>query len=329
VRKPLILLAILLAGGIGFFTALLSPVKTKDPYTVSFVILPGESLPDIAENLETLGLIRQRWAFQALARIRAQARELKAGPFRATSNEWAWEILNRLVEGDFQDTSVTVPEGLWVVEVAEIVGPFLEGGVDSFLAVAADSELMADLGVLGGQAEGYLFPETYRLIPASPPDAMVRQMVRTFFQVWNRDLDARARELGMEMEGVVTLASIVEAEAQVAVERPRIAAVYLNRLERGLPLQADPTVHYALGERRPRTLFDDLKHPSPYNTYQHVGLPPGPIGNPGLDALRSVLWPLEDCNDLYFVAQGNGTHLFAPDFSGHLRNRRRVRQKHR
>jgi UPF0755 protein len=150
-------------------------------------------------------------------------------------------------------------------------------------------------------------------------------MVRTFFQAWDDGLAARADSVGRSLPEVVILASIVEAEAQVAEERPRIAAVYLNRLVQGLPLQADPTVAYGMGRRLSRTLLDDLKHPSPYNTYLVQGLPPGPICNPGRGALEAVLWPLPDCEDLYFVARGDGTHLFAPDFAGHLRNRRLVR----
>ena len=121
----------------------------------------------------------------------------------------------------------------------------------------------------------------------------------------------------------------MEAEAQVTQERPRIAAVYLNRLERGIPLQADPTVIYGIGERKKRTLYADLDHPSPYNTYRQPGLPPGPIGNPGRESIRAVLWPLADCEDLYFVAKGDGTHLFASDFDGHIRNRALVRRMRR
>jgi UPF0755 protein len=150
-------------------------------------------------------------------------------------------------------------------------------------------------------------------------------MTGMFEAVWKRELEARAAAKRMPRHEVVTLASIVEAEARVPAERPRIAAVYLNRLGLGLPLQADPTVHYALGERRPRTLLEDLKVRSPYNTYLIPGLPPGPICNPGLESLRAVLWPLENCRDLYFVAQKDGTHLFAPTFEGHLKNRVRVR----
>ncbi len=326
-RKALVLGAVLLAGGLGFLFSLLSPVRARDPVTVSFVVLPGENLKDIAANLYTLGLIREPRVFEFLGRLRGEARNLHAGPYRAETSEWAWEILDRLVEGDVEDTSVTVPEGLWVTEVADVVAPFVEGGADSFRVTVADSALLAGLGVDSGRAEGFLFPDTYRLIDPTPPEALVRQMVRTFFQVWRAELAARARDLEMEMGDVVTLASIVEAEARVAEERPRIAAVYLNRLDQGLPLQADPTVHYALGERLSRTLYDDLKVTSPYNTYQRTGLPPGPIGNPGLGALRAVLWPLEGCPDLYFVARGDGTHAFAPDFEGHLRNRRLVRRQ--
>jgi len=329
VGKALRVVIVLLAGGAGFFLALLSPVQSRNPYRVDYVVLRGETLSDIAANLQDLGLVRDRRAFSFLTRLEGKARKLQAGPYRASSGEWAWEIVNRMVVGDFQDTSVTVPEGLWVTEVAPVVAPFVAGGADSFLAAAADSVLLAGLGVPGGRAEGFLFPDTYRVLLGTPARALVRQMVRTFFQIWRRDLAARAAEQGVGLLEAVTLASIVEAEAQVAEERPRIAAVYWNRLERNLPLQADPTVHYALGERLSRTLYDDLRDPSPYNTYQHPGLPPGPICNPGLESLRAVLWPREGCRDLYFVAQGNGTHLFAPDFAGHLKNRRLVRRLQR
>jgi UPF0755 protein len=326
-RYALLALAVLVAGASGFFVSLLSPVQRGNPYAVSFVVLPGESVQEIGSNLQNLGLIRERHAFEVLVRLRGESRELKAGPYRARSDEWAWEILGRMVQGEFQDTSVTVPEGLWITEVAELVDPVVEGGADSLMVAIRDTTLLRSLGIPGETAEGYLFPDTYRLILPTPPSALVRQMIRTFLQVWNRDLREQARENEMTRHEIVTLASIVEAEAQVADERSRIAAVYLNRLELGLPLQADPTVHYALGERRQRTLYDDLQVPSPYNTYLQPGLPPGPICNPGLSALRAVLWPLEDCKDLYFVALGNGTHLFATDFAGHLRNRRLVRQQ--
>jgi len=309
----------------GFTVALLAPVHPFHPRSIDFLVLPGEGLREIATHLEDLGLIRQHHAFMALALVRGQSGSLLAGPYRATTGEWAWDLLDRLVEGTFQDTTITVPEGRWLTEVAGIAGPLVAGGADSFLVAARDSSWLAEQGVEGSSAEGYLFPDTYRVIPSVPPRDLVRHMVRTFFQAWKGHLAARADSMGRGLHQVVTLASIVEAEAQVPEERPRIAAVYLNRLAQGLPLQADPTVHYGIGRRLGRTLLDDLKHSSPYNTYLNPGLPPGPICNPGLGALRAALWPLPGCEDLYFVARGDGTHLFAPDFAGHLKNRRIIR----
>ena len=182
----------------------------------------------------------------ALAVLRGQAGAVKAGAYTASSAEWAWRILDRLVRGSVADTSITVPEGLWMAEVAQRVGPLVAGGADSFLAAATDSAFVAGLGVPGPNAEGYLFPDTYRFVPGTSARAVVRLMVGEFFRRW-KDLEARAAERGVSLRDAVILASIVEAEAQVARERPVIAAVYWNRLRQGLPLQSDPTVIYGLG----------------------------------------------------------------------------------
>ena len=326
-RRVLLAGAVLAAAGLAFFIALLSPPHRGEPFEADFVILPGESLPEIAGTLESMGLVRNAHAFLILAVVRGKADRIQAGPYRASSSEWAWVILDRLAAGDVLDTTVTVVEGSWMAEVAEQVAPFLEGGADSFLAAAGDSLFLRSLGVEGAGAEGYLFPDTYRLIPGSPARALVRQMVRNFFRKWEGELAGRAAEKGVDRHQAATLASIVEAEAQVDHERSRIAAVYWNRLRAGMPLQADPTVAYAKGRRLPRTRHGDLETASPYNTYAQPGLPPGPIGNPGLASLRAVLWPQEGCEDLYFVARGDGTHLFAPDFEGHRRNREMVRRE--
>jgi UPF0755 protein len=325
-RRLWLVPVVLVAGGAAFFLALLSPVQRSHPYTSAFVVEPGESLSEIALTLQSVGLVRDRRAFAALAVLRGKAKDLKAGPYRGSSDEWAWKLVDRLAAGDVEDTSVTIPEGLWMAEIAQRMGPWVAGGADSFLAAATDSDFVRSLGVPGPTAEGYLFPDTYRVVPGSPARAAVREMVEQFFRVWREQLAARARTVPLTMNEVVTLASVVEAEARVAAERPRIAAVYLNRLHRGLPLQADPTVIYALGERRSRILLEDLDNPSPYNTYRRPGLPPGPIGSPGLGSLRAVLWPTPGSRELYFVARGDGTHLFARDFAEHRRNRKRAEE---
>ncbi|HYV51264.1 MAG TPA: endolytic transglycosylase MltG [Dongiaceae bacterium] len=323
-RKFLSVVFILGAGVLGFFLALLSPVDSSNPYRSSVLVLPGESLPEIASTLHNSGIVREPRAFEVLVRVRGKARELKAGPYRIASDQWAWQILDHLVSGDFADTSVTITEGLWMAEIGDRLEGWVKGGTPSFMKAVQDRALLDELGLNEDSAEGYLFPNTYRFMPQSPAPDIVRQMVLTFRQTWEQGLAARARERGISMHDVVTLASIVESEARVAAERPRIAAVYLNRLAQGVPLQADPTVVYGMGERRSRTLYADLKHPSPYNTYMHPGLPPGPICSPGVDAMKAVLWPASNCSDLYFVARGDGTHLFARDFAGHLKNRRLV-----
>jgi peptidoglycan lytic transglycosylase G len=326
-RKFVSVVFILAAGCVGFFLALLSPVDSSNPYRSALLVLPGESLPEIASTLHRTGVVREPRAFEALVRLRGKARELKAGPYRLASDQWAWQILNRLVSGDFADTSVTITEGLWMAEIGERLDGWVKGGAPAFMKSVQDRALLDELGIGEDSAEGYLFPNTYRFMPQSPAPDIVRQMVLTFRQTWDQGLAARARERGMSMHDVVTLASIVESEARVASERPRIAAVYMNRLSQGVPLQADPTVIYGMGERRSRTLYADLKHPSPYNTYLHPGLPPGPICSPGMDAMKAVLWPASNCSDLYFVARGDGTHLFARDFAGHLKNRRLVHDR--
>jgi UPF0755 protein len=328
-RKPALAAAAFLAGGIAFLVALWSPVSPTDPRPVTFYVVPGETLSEIAEDLHRLGLVRHPDAFALLARVRRQSRSIQAGPYRASSGEWAWQILGRLISGDMRDTTVTVREGLWIGEVSDVVGPFVAGGPDSFRSVVEDSGFCASVGVPLPRAEGFLFPSTYRVLPGGPPELVARRMVDEFWSVWAEGLAARADSLEMTVAEVVTLASIVEAEARVAEERARIAAVYLNRLAADRPLQADPTVLYGMGERKTRTLYDDLEHPSPYNTYLHAGLPPGPIGNPGRAALVAVLWPEPGCRDLYFVARGDGTHRFARTYPEHQENRRLVREEQR
>lgn len=324
-KKLLLLFLAGMAAAAGFAVAMLSPVDTKQARPVFFNVSPGESLHKVSADLHQLGLIRNPKLFVAMGKVRGVASDLKAGPYRARTDEWAWTILDRMVHGDVRDTTVTIREGLWITEVSEVLGPFVAGGADSLLFVAQSGDLAASRGLDG--LEGYLFPSTYRIIPGIDPRLVLEQMVDTFEEIWEKDLQARAEALGRTKEEVVTLASIVEAEAQVGSERPRIAAVYLNRLAKGMKLQADPTVLYGLGERKTRTLYADLESSSPYNTYRFEGLPPGPIGNPGLASLKAALWPDPDCEDLFFVARGDGSHLFGKTFKDHKENRRRVRRE--
>ncbi|RUM87517.1 MAG: endolytic transglycosylase MltG, partial [Thermodesulfatator sp.] len=181
------------------------------------------------------------------------------------------------------------------------------------------------LGIPGPSVEGFLFPDTYYLVKGLAPGEIIRIMVRRFWEVW-RKYEARARELGVSVYEVVTLASIVEKEAVLSREKPLIAAVYWNRLRRGMPLQADPTVRYALKRFRGRLYYKHLRVDSPYNTYRYPGLPPTPIANPGEESLRAVLYPAR-VPYLYFVSRGDGSHKFSTTYREHLRAVRKLRLK--
>jgi UPF0755 protein len=201
-------------------------------------------------------------------------------------------------------------------------------GIDPeiFLAAVADSALRAEFDCPGPTLEGYLFPETYAFLPTTGAATIVRTMAAQTKRILAEEL-ARGGPIALELtpHEVLTLASIVEAEARLGSERPRIAAVYLNRLRRRMLLQADPTVQYALGGHRARIFYSDLRIESPYNTYMHPGLPPGPIGNPGRSSVQAVLNPTPGSRELFFVARGDGGHVFTETGEQHMAAVARVR----
>ncbi|MDH3217092.1 MAG: endolytic transglycosylase MltG, partial [Candidatus Krumholzibacteria bacterium] len=189
-----------------------------------------------------------------------------------------------------------------------------------------DEQLLADLDIEGPSLEGYLFPDTYLIPWGIGPREIARTMADRLDDVFDDTMSARADELGMSRHQVLTLASIIQAETRLSEELTRVSAVYHNRLQKGMRLEADPTVAYAMDGYRGRLFFRDLEVDSPYNTYKHAGLPPGPICNPGKGAITSALYPDTTCRAVYFVAQGNGGHIFSLTLSDHLAAVRKVRE---
>jgi len=284
------------------------------------VVPPGASTAAIARQLHGLGLVRHPLLFRLLARQRGLGARLKAGEYALSGPLSLEGILDALARGDVVRRALTVPEGRSLDEIAAlVVGEGL--ALEAFLAAARDPGPVRDLDPLATDLEGYLFPDTYD-VPQSPeaPRALVRLMAARFREVISPDLP-RIAERGLTVRQVVTLASIVELETARAGERPRIAAVFLNRLEKGMPLQTDPSVIYAMkragrwdGNIRKR----DLDIDSPYNTYRRPGLPPGPLGSPGREALLAVLEPAAT-RELYFVSRNDGTHEFSETLAEHNR----------
>ncbi len=291
----------------------------------------GASLAAVADSLEVHGVIESAWQFRVYGRVTGLARRVLPGRYEFRLGEpWA-RIREALRTGRTDDIRFTVPEGLTVRQIAELAADTLRlardsvrGAIrDSFLAAARDPALRAEFGIappagLREPLEGYLVPETYNISYDATPRDVVRLMLRHFVAAWDTTADQRAAALGLSRHQVVTLASIVEGEARFGDERATIAGVYLNRLRRRMLLQADPTVIYALDlDRRPtRVLFRHLDVRSPYNTYRYPGLPPGPIGNPGLRAIAATL-NAERHDFLYFVARPDGYHMFSVTGSQH------------
>ena len=298
---------------------------------VRLVVPPGSSADAIARQLQGLGLVRHPLVFRALARARGVGARLKAGEYALSGPLSLEGIVDALARGDVVRRDLTVPEGRSLDDIALlVVGEGLD--LEEFLAAARDPAPVRDLDPVAADLEGYLFPDTYD-VPQAPeaPRALVRRMVERFRAVISPEL-SRIAEKGLSVRQLVTLASIVELETARAEERPRIAAVFLNRLEKGMPLQTDPSIIYALkraGRWDGNIRKGDLEIDSPYNTYRRPGLPPGPLGSPGREALLAVLEPA-DTRELYFVSRNDGTHEFSETLVEHNRavnryQRRRVR----
>jgi len=309
--------------GYGWTRGRLAPAGPSQGSVRTVVIPPGATTREVAELLHGAGLIRDPVVFRLYARFRGLDGRIQSGEYELSAGMSAEQILDQLVRGQVVERSITIPEGLTVAEVAQRLG---EAGVvdpEEFLAAvaastAADAWVPRDAPVRV-RLEGYLFPATYRYRRGVTGTDLVAMMVERFRQVWTPEYEERARELGLTVHQVVTLASIVEEEAQVPEERPIIAGVYLNRLRLGMKLDADPTVRYALQKPPDQDLtLSDLQVDDPYNTYRYPGLPPGPICNPGEASIRAVLFPAEH-DYLYFVARGDGSgrHRFSRTLEEH------------
>jgi UPF0755 protein len=302
--------------------------RTQVPYTLE----EGRSAGDIGKDLEKLGIIRSARQFELLASLMGVHRQLSAGDFLLAKNSSTLSILNRLTVHELVPVlKVTFPEGIRFEEMAVLAEQAGFGPRDEFFAAVGRAKLPAGLAETlpeGANLQGYLFPDTYILPEGSTMDDLVALMIETLDQRFSPELRAAA----LDPHQALTLAAVVEREAVVSEERPRIAGVFYNRLAENDRLGADPTVQFAVALdqksvdefgwwKRELTILD-LENPSPYNTRLFPGLPPGPITNPGLASIEAVANP-EETDYYYFVAdavKGDGSHAFAVTFAEHERN---------
>ena len=293
------------------------------------VIIPrGTTYYQALDSLESRGLIKNRDWFSLYARVRRLPSNLKSGVYIFERDARWSTIVSALKTGRGLEVRFTVLEGMMGFEVAERARSWLGVPRDSFTAAMRDTSLERELGIGPSPAgvDGYMYPTTYVVPMRMRARDLVRLMTHEFVARWQPEWDARASELGMTRHEIVTLASIIEAEVRYRPDRPYVSAVYHNRLKRGMALQADPTVVYAHGRRLRRVWEKQLQIRSPYNTYLHPGLPPGPISQPSDSSLLAALYPAP-IGYLYFVAQPDGKHIFSASYADHLAAIKRVRQR--
>jgi UPF0755 protein len=309
-----------------FAWALLIPVE---PAAQTFVMLhPGYSTRRIAHELKSAGVIRSKQAFILWRYIR-HSRSLKAGEYLFDKPGNTIDVQKRLRRGDVYFHTVVVPEGFTMFDIAHAVEAAGLGPAQDFLKDAqTDNALIADIAPTAPSLEGYLFPDTYQFSRMMTMHEMAEAMVKQFRVVANQIglIDAAhpsvVTRIPLQTEAVVTMASIVEKETAVADERPLVASVYYNRLAKKIALDADPSIIYAellAGTYSGALHHDDMRFNSPYNTYTHVGLPPGPIGNPGKSAMEAAMHPAQS-DYYYFVADAAGHHRFARTMEEHDKN---------
>jgi UPF0755 protein len=298
----------------------------QTPYGPSTrVIIPrGASFAEAADSLSKANLVGWRKMFRVYARVTGGDRHIKPGTYLLRHGTPWKDIIAALHGGHGLVNTITIPEGYTISQITPLLAKTLKVPVESVQAAVRDTSLLARLDIPNPTLEGYLFPDTYAFPLGTTASQAVHEMVYDFERRWKPDWDAKAAALKINRNDLVTMASIVEREARVPEERPVIAAVYYNRLQKGMLLQADPTVQYALGHHVGRVLYKDLEVKSPYNTYIHKGLPPGPVAAPGVASLAAAANPA-NVPYLYFVASPDGHHEFRMTLQEHTSAIRQVR----
>ncbi len=307
------------------------PMDPNDPTEITFVVKPGQSVLGIAHGLAEMGLIAEADLFRRYVQYAGVDEDIQSGAYILRRDMTMEQIMLQLQRGLLPTVTVTIPEGWRSEQIAQLLEERGVTSAEDFLAVVNsdhdDWPFLADRPIGSARGlEGYLFPDTYQLPRNTPPENVVEIMLRNFDWRLSGELRQMAEERGISIHEVVTMAAIVEREAVVAEERPVIASVFWNRLDIGMRLQADPTVQYALGcsvetgecwQQLTREQLNSVQ--SPYNTYLHPGLTPGPICNPGLASIRAVLEPAET-NYLFFVSLDDGEHIFSETYEEHLQH---------
>ncbi len=301
------------------------PVYREGCPETKVIISEGLSTSAIAKNLKDVGIIDNPFMFVLFAKLLGLEKSLKAGQYELQKDMSELDCIKVVSKGGTISLTVTVPEGLTINATARLLGGRLDMQTERFVSLYSDSQFVNELGLESKNLEGHLFPDTYRFEWGMEPRDIVKLMVRKFKIVFTEEWIS-GRNIGdLSSYEVLILASIIEGEALRDDERPLISAVFHNRLRQNRPLQADPTIQYILKEHNSRILYRHLSIDSPYNTYLYRGLPPSPICSPGRASIRAALNPA-DVDYFYFVAKGDGSHIFSRTLREHNLAKRSVRK---
>jgi UPF0755 protein len=320
---------VLLAIGAGWFfwRAMRTPYKGYDEPRTRVEVRRGQGTPKILQQMQKEGVVRDQWIPLVYMKIFRRNDSLKAGVYQFDKPLSAVEVVDKLVRGDVILKNITVREGLDRFAIGKLFAAEGLGSEEEWNRVTGEADLVRDIAPEAESLEGYLFPDTYKFDPGTSAETIVKAMVANFRKNWGNELATITT--GLNPHQTVTLASIVETEAQLPQERPIVASVYINRVRNRMLLGADPTVIYAMklaGTWNGNIRKGDLQMDSPYNTYRKPGLPPGPIANPGLASLRAAAAPATTPY-LYFVARNDGSHVFATNNADHNRNVERFQRQ--
>jgi UPF0755 protein len=323
---------IVIVSSFAFILALLlftffSPNYYDETKPVIIDVPKGATLTQIIDSLYEKKVIPNKVNIKIAAFIYGADKKIKAGRYFIPNGLNYFKLIDLLTgRMPIDQISVTIPEGIWQFDLAGILKEKL--GIDSIrvIELSRSKSFIYSLGLNTNNLEGYLLPETYYFYPHSTAEEILRKLKNEMDKIFTPQIEKRMKELKMTRHQILTLASIIEAESNIFSEYKIISGVYHNRLKRGMALQADPTVQYLIRERKKKKVYwKDLNINSRYNTYKHPGLPPGPINNPGKDAIMAALYPDKN-NYLYFVADGTGGHSYSKSYTEHSENVTRYRE---
>jgi peptidoglycan lytic transglycosylase G len=319
-RKGLFVSVVMLACGMGLLSwRLYAFLTTPTPLPSSPVLVfvhQGESLQTIARRFASAGAITNATLFAWWSRLVGKDRSLKSGEYELRTPLSPLALLQILTKGSGTRHTVTITEGMRLKEIASLLAKKGFGSEESFLCLNSDPDFLAAWGLPPEGMEGYLYPDTYYFSWLTSPEEIFGHMILRLYKAVSPDLYRQAEAQGQSWHQTLILASLIEKETSIAEERRLIAAVFHNRLRQGMPLQCDSSVIYGLPEFDGNLTRQHLQTPSLYNTYLIRGLPPGPIASPGIESIRAALNPAQS-NYLYFVARGDGSHVFSSDLATH------------